>query len=199
MPAPRISLSDAAARAIADALPDGATSIRLRISPAFAHDLSLAAATDDDVRVEMPEGLTIVIDPDSATRADGVTIDYSDGAQGPGFTIRNPQQPPGVVQLSALELQAMRERGEVFELVDVRTPQEQATAAIDGARLLDRDYHTHLLGLDHDTPLVFQCHHGIRSQSAAEYFVEAGFRKVYNLRGGIDAWSLMVDPTVPRY
>jgi len=47
---------------------------------------------------------------------------------------------------------------------------------------------------------VFHCHHGIRSQSAAEYFLrEKGFRNLYNLRGGIDAWSQLVDPSVPRY
>jgi len=46
---------------------------------------------------------------------------------------------------------------------------------------------------------VFQCHHGIRSQAAAEYCVEKGFRNVYNVVGGIDAWSLTVDRSVPRY
>ena len=48
--------------------------------------------------------------------------------------------------------------------------------------------------------MLFQCHHGIRSQSAAEYFLrEQGFSNLYNLRGGIDAWSQLVDPSVPRY
>ena len=68
-----------------------------------------------------------------------------------------------------------------------------------GFRLLDRDYGDYILGLDRDTTLVFQCHHGIRSQAAAEYCVEKGFRNVYNVVGGIDAWSLTVDRSVPRY
>jgi monothiol glutaredoxin len=55
------------------------------------------------------------------------------------------------------------------------------------------------MALDRDTPLVFQCHHGIRSQAAAEYCREQGFRRLYNLTGGIDAWSTLVDPLVPRY
>ena len=50
-----------------------------------------------------------------------------------------------------------------------------------------------------ETPIVFQCHHGARSQQAAEYFQRQGFRNLHNLRGGIDAWSLLVDPSVPRY
>jgi len=107
--------------------------------------------------------------------------------------------PPRVIQISAPELKAMIESDQPFELVDVRTEEERAFAAIDGSRLLDRAYHDRLIALDRDTPMVFQCHHGVRSQSAAEYFLSHGFRRLYNLRGGIDAWSQLVDPLVPRY
>jgi len=108
-------------------------------------------------------------------------------------------EPPPIRQLSAPDLKALFERGTPIELVDVRTHEERAMAAIDGSRLLDQSYHDELLLRDRDTPLVFQCHHGVRSQHAAEYFREQGFRNLYNLRGGIDAWSLLVDPSVPRY
>jgi monothiol glutaredoxin len=47
--------------------------------------------------------------------------------------------------------------------------------------------------------LVFHCHHGGRSQSAAEHFRGRGFTNVHNMAGGIDAWSREVDATVPRY
>ena len=104
-----------------------------------------------------------------------------------------------IQQLSAPELKAMIDAGEAFELVDVRTDWERETAQIGGSRLLDQAYHDHLLTLDKATTLVFQCHHGIRSQAAAEYCVEKGFRNVYNLVGGIDAWSVTVDRSVPRY
>jgi len=104
-----------------------------------------------------------------------------------------------VQQISAPELKAMIEAGDSFEFVDVRTDWERDIAAIAGARLLDQAYHDHLIGLDRDTPIVFQCHHGIRSQSAAEYFRGHGFRRLYNLAGGIDAWSKEVDPSVPLY
>jgi monothiol glutaredoxin len=108
-------------------------------------------------------------------------------------------EPPPIQQLSAPELKALLDRGTAIELVDVRTEQERATAIIAGSRLLDQAYHDALLLRDRDTPIVFQCHHGIRSQQAAEYFRREGFRNLYNLRGGIDAWSLLVDPSVPRY
>jgi monothiol glutaredoxin len=102
-------------------------------------------------------------------------------------------------QLSAPELKQLIDSGTAFELVDVRTEYERSLAAIDGARLLDRAYHDQLLQTDPDTLVVFQCHHGIRSQQAAEYFAHHGLRNLCNLRGGIDAWSTQVDPSVPRY
>ncbi len=102
-------------------------------------------------------------------------------------------------QLSVSELKALIESGASMELVDVRTAWERALAKIEGSRLLDRAYHDALLLLDRDTPIVFQCHHGIRSQQAAEYFRREGFRNLCNLDGGIDAWSVLVDPSVPRY
>ena len=106
---------------------------------------------------------------------------------------------PSIRQLSCPELQALIESGAPFEFVDVRTERERALAKIEGSRLLDRAYHDALLLLDRDTPIVFQCHHGIRSQQAAEYFWQHGFRNLCNLDGGIDAWSALVDPSVPRY
>lgn len=110
-----------------------------------------------------------------------------------------PQVIAVIQQLSAPELKALIDSGASFELVDVRTHEERAVARIEGSRLLDQEYHDALLGLDRETPLVFQCHHGIRSQRAAEYFREQGFRRLSNLRGGIDAWSQLVDPSVARY
>ena len=102
-------------------------------------------------------------------------------------------------ELSAPELNALLASGAAIELVDVRTDHERAIAAIDGSRLLDQAYHDALLLRDRATPIVFLCHHGIRSQHAAEYFRRQGFRNLYNLSGGIDVWSALVDPSVPRY
>ena len=104
-----------------------------------------------------------------------------------------------ITQLTATELKAMIDSGTPFEFVDVRTESEREVAHIEGSRLLDQEYHDHILTLDRSTPLVFQCHHGIRSQSAAEYCQQLGFEHLFNLRGGIDAWSQLIDPAVPRY
>lgn len=84
-------------------------------------------------------------------------------------------------------------------LLDVRTPEELAIARIDGFRRLDEAEVRALRGLDRETELVFLCHHGMRSEAAARHFVGLGFRNVWNVEGGIDAWSREVDPKVPRY
>jgi len=115
------------------------------------------------------------------------------------LTVEDGDGPPRIRQLSAPALKAMIDSGQEFELVDVRTEDERVVARIERSRLLDRAYHDDLLALDRNTTIVFQCHHGIRSQAAAEYFLHHGFRDLYNLQGGIDAWSLLVDPSVPRY
>ena len=57
----------------------------------------------------------------------------------------------------------------------------------------------HLAELDSSQEIVLYCHHGQRSMRALELLHRSGFRKLKNLRGGIDAWSREVDPTVPRY
>ena len=50
---------------------------------------------------------------------------------------------------------------------------------------------------EHDVILV--CHHGSRSQQAAVFLARNGFSRVYNLRGGVEAWAIEVDPAMPRY
>jgi monothiol glutaredoxin len=103
-----------------------------------------------------------------------------------------------VISLHVRELEARLQAGDIL-LVDVRTPQEWAIASIAGARLLDDALLDELRAMSPDTPIAFLCHHGIRSHSAALHFVQLGFQQVHNVVGGIDAWSLEVDPSTPRY
>ena len=98
-----------------------------------------------------------------------------------------------------MELKAMMDRGTPFELIDVRTPAERATAMIAGSRLLDQETYDSLLRMDPSTTIAFHCHLGERSRSAAEHFRQQGFLNLYNLQEGIDGWSRFVDPSVPRY
>jgi monothiol glutaredoxin len=108
-------------------------------------------------------------------------------------------EPGPVRQITAGELKTMLDSGAPLELWDVRTPAERNAARIEGARLLDQQGAEHIEDLDRGTLLVFHCHHGFRSQAAAQHFVAKGFTNVCNVVGGIEAWSVTVDPKVPRY
>lgn len=93
-----------------------------------------------------------------------------------------------------------RARDGIVTLVDVRPPDERAIAAVAAPFLgLEDGGLERLLALPKDAPLAFLCHHGGRSAQAAMYFAQQGFSDLYNVVGGIDAWSLQVDPAVPRY
>jgi adenylyltransferase/sulfurtransferase len=104
------------------------------------------------------------------------------------------------LEVAPRELQAARDRGEEVDLLDVREPREHAVARIEGARLVPLGtLPARVAELDSSRPMVVFCHHGIRSRLAIEFLRRTGFAKLKNLRGGIDAWSRDVDPTVPRY
>jgi rhodanese-related sulfurtransferase len=85
-------------------------------------------------------------------------------------------------------------------LLDVREHAELEIAAVEGARHIPMgEIPARLAELDAQTPIVVMCHSGGRSRRVAEYLYGNGFENVFNLRGGIDAWSTEIDPQVPRY
>jgi monothiol glutaredoxin len=195
---PTLVITDAAAAALRQLAENAAgRDLHLGVDARFQTGLYFGPPEAGEIRVEA-NGITIAMDPLTASRADGVAIDARETQEGPAFQVDNPNA-PRVQPLAASRLKEMLEARDPFELVDVRTPEECEKAAIPGARLLDEKLHGELEALDRATTLVFHCHHGGRSQRAAEHFAGLGFRSVYNLTGGIDAWSQEVDPSVPRY
>ena len=95
--------------------------------------------------------------------------------------------------------QVLRDRG--ARLIDVREPWEFAAARIEGSLLIPmREVPTRAQQeLDLDERLIVVCHVGVRSMSATAWLRRQGFEKAQSLRGGIDAWSVEIDPSVPRY
>jgi rhodanese-related sulfurtransferase len=92
-------------------------------------------------------------------------------------------------------------RNKQARLIDVREPWEFQTAHIDGSVLMpmgDVAARAHQ-ELDPDERLVVLCHHGQRSLNVTVWLRNQGFENVQSLRGGIEAWSAQIDPTVPRY
>ena len=89
-------------------------------------------------------------------------------------------------------------------LLDVREPWEVATAALSvpGATtvcLPMNEVPQRLVELDRDQPVLALCHHGVRSQHVGGFLERQGFAQVFNVVGGIDAWSREVDASVPLY
>lgn len=85
-------------------------------------------------------------------------------------------------------------------LLDVREPMEYQFCHMAGSRLIPMGQIPFKIGeLDPDQATVVICHHGIRSLQVAHYLSQQGFRNVLNLQGGIDAWAIEVEPTMPRY
>jgi rhodanese-related sulfurtransferase len=107
-----------------------------------------------------------------------------------------------VTRLSVQQFQAMRDCGDPFVLIDVRQPGEYEVARIDGGvliPLMDLPVRLGEIQPDDGVPVVVYCHHGVRSLKAAYFLAQSGLENVASLDGGIDAWSLQIDPGVPRY
>jgi adenylyltransferase/sulfurtransferase len=126
-------------------------------------------------------------------------IDYEQFCQGPPAADWF-AAPEGVPSISARELKTKLDGSEELTLIDVREPYEYEIARIAGSRLIPLgELDTHVSELPRTGTLICQCHSGMRSEQAVRLLQDAGFENVYNLEGGIDAWSKEVDPAVPRY
>lgn len=85
-------------------------------------------------------------------------------------------------------------------VVDVRTPEEVQLAALAGAINIPMNELPARIGeLDPKAPIAVLCHHGMRSEMASRFLERNGFTDVAHLEGGIDAWSVAIDSSVPRY
>jgi monothiol glutaredoxin len=197
--APKVTVTPRAAKELAAALAEGGAEdvIHLTITPSWEHQLDLGGKEPGHVTVPCGS-VTVQLDRASAARASGVVIDFVEGADGGGFKIDNPNRPAAVREISPKDLKVLLDNGTVKNLYDVRTPKEQAQATI-GGKLLDDATMADIGKLSHDTPIAFHCHHGGRSRAAAEHFLKEGFKTVYNMAGGIDAWSKDIDSKIPRY
>jgi rhodanese-related sulfurtransferase len=112
-----------------------------------------------------------------------------------------------ITQIDAPTLEQARTRGAAMVMLDVREPWEFERAHIAGSvnipmsRLTQRvsDVITMRAEAGDSAELVMICHHGTRSMYSAQFLAAQGVTHLVNLRGGIDAWSQLVDPNVPRY
>lgn len=195
---PDITISDAAADAIRSALANADDEkIFLGINAQFQPQFQLRPATGREI-VASANGLDVHFDVASAQRARGARIDWVEGVHGTGLSIDLPQAPKPVRSLDVKSLKQRIDAGDITVL-DVRPAADRARAPFSSAQVLDAATHDQIAKLPKDSPLAFLCHHGNSSRSAAEHFREHGFTDVWNVEGGIDAWSREIDPGVPQY
>jgi rhodanese-related sulfurtransferase len=104
-------------------------------------------------------------------------------------------------EITPSEVSAELKAGIPLRLVDVREPQEYAICRIEGATLIPmNNIPQHLSELDDDgAQIVVFCHHGVRSLSVVDWLRKQGIDNCQSMAGGIDLWSLQIDPEVPRY
>jgi rhodanese-related sulfurtransferase len=110
---------------------------------------------------------------------------------------------PLPLETTPREVQSRLQAGEKLALIDVREPSEFQMARLTGAELIPmRTVPAELSRLDaqaEETPLIVICHHGVRSLNVVHWLREQGVSACQSLAGGIDRWSLDVDPAIPRY
>lgn len=105
-------------------------------------------------------------------------------------------------EISPEELKVLLDDKQPLRLIDCREDDEWHICRIEGAQLIPlSNFAENVQGRlsDHDQHLVVYCHHGVRSMRATMWLRQQGFRQTQSLRGGIDLWSELIDPEVPRY
>jgi rhodanese-related sulfurtransferase len=103
------------------------------------------------------------------------------------------------LEITPAETAELLKQGKI-KLLDVRTPDEYATASIAGSILVDQGLAQEIMqSWPKETAIVTMCHHGMRSLDAAAYLRGHGFVNTRSMSGGIEAWSQQVDPSVPQY
>jgi len=152
---PELTITAAAAEglrgATADAGPDQV--LHLVVNARYQSSLFLGPVSDNSIEV-VANGVAFRMDPLTASRANGITIDAVDTPQGRGFRIDNPNAPQ-VHTMSVAQLRDRLASGEPFEFMDVRTSDERQKACIEGSKQMTEEEARRLEALPRDTPIVF--------------------------------------------
>ena len=102
-------------------------------------------------------------------------------------------------EISVHELEALRNANADVVVLDVRNQDEYNVCNLKGLLIPFNELSERLHELNPDAHIVVHCHAGGRSRRATEFLLQQGFKKVFNLRGGITAWANEIDPTMAKY
>ncbi len=196
---PEITISDEAAEQINQALAGHDNlAVHFSIDGNWQSQFQLGPPQGHEIETEV-NGIRVLMDLNSAQRARGAHIGWSESLQGQGLTIHLPEAPPPVKQIQVSELKDRLKAEPDTLFLDVRNDEERQLAVIEGFQPLTQELMHKIDDMPRDTPMVFLCHVGNSSMGAAEHFRKQGFTETSNVAGGINAWSLEIDPEVPTY
>jgi monothiol glutaredoxin len=197
---PHITVTPTAAQAIKSGMADEpGMGLHLRIDGRWQAGFQLGPVEGHEIKAES-EGVVIHMDVQTAAKAKGLHIDWTETMQGSGLSITNPNAPASVKGLSVRELATSVKTASSPLIIDVRPEHDRLRAPFPLAhRVLDSASFAELEALDKQQALAFLCHFGNSSKQAAEHFRSLGFAHIYNIEGGIDAYAREVDSSVPRY
>ena len=124
-------------------------------------------------------------------------IDYEEfcgirGEEAPAMT-------DGIPEITATELKARQDRGEKVFILDVREPHEYQICNLNGKLIPLGELPRRVNELDSSVEMVVHCRSGKRSADAIHFLQTAGFKKLWNLKGGVLAWADEIDPKMPKY
>lgn len=195
---PAVQVSTAALDVLRDAIANagGGYAVGVDVDALRRARLQLVPLEAGAVRVDV-DGVALQFDALQLRLADGLVIDWVDDHRGRGLVATHPLAPAPVIDLSPADT-AARVRAGTLHLFDVRPAAERDLATAPVAFDTFDDGLAALEALPRDTAVAFLCHHGARSQQAAEHARGLGFTAVHNVTGGLDAWA-DVDPAVARY
>ena len=195
---PEVTISDRAAESIREGMGGyPGYALHLKVDDYWRAEFNLDQPRPDAIKTTA-NGIDIYMDVVTAQKARGMIVDWTESLQGEGLTVQLPSAPPAVKPLSVSELKDRIDAGDIT-LVDVRPESDRVKASIEPVVVLDKEGMAKVNAMPKDTSLAFLCHHGNSSAGYAEHFRKEGFTDVYNVTGGIDAWSKEVDSSVPTY
>jgi len=186
---PVLAVTDKALAVWRAALGSPSDAIRLNVSTGYEHTLCVDAAQSNDVKLTIAD-VTLVMDPQSASRANGVAIDWVTSDKVAGFRIDNPNAAPNPREIDCEDLARILADTVLPLIIDVRTDDEYQGERLASSKHLNSDLVDALALLDRRTRLLFYCDNGRRSRKAALHYVESGFVNVAVLAGGINAWKI---------
>ncbi len=103
-------------------------------------------------------------------------------------------------EITVQELKQMKDNHAIFQLIDVREPHEYDICNLDGELIPQAEIPHHIDKIDKDKKVVIHCRSGSRSGNMIQWLEKNhGFTNLYNLKGGVKAWSMEIDPSMPTY